>query len=380
MMQATSTTDRRPELDGLRALAIIAVFLAHYFACMPVPGAYWLLSMGWAGVDLFFVLSGFLIGGILLDNREKPRYYSTFYIRRFFRIVPVYLLVIAPLFAAEALGLRQRLMAHASSHEAGFPLWFYLLFLQNIGAAIWGWGVMQSSLSPTWSLAVEEQFYLLLPPVVRHVKPARLPVILIAAIVSAPLIRGVLIWLFAEKAEKACYMLLPCRWDALLLGVLCAWCVRTEHWKQQLTTHLGALRAALVLLAAGVLTVKLFPGMDGNGRLLSTIGFTWNDLFFTALLLLAYLNTKGLVGRLLSWPALKPVATISYAVYLFHIPVLELTQRLAFRQPVQKYGWTEIAVACLALLVTGVLTFLSWRFFESKMVRLGHHFTYSRNG
>src|ERR1700680_2364594 len=152
---------RIPELDGLRGMAILLVLVGHYFA---VPGigeasllnGYW-FRLGWTGVDLFFVLSGFLIGGILLDARNSPTYFKTFYARRFFRIIPIYYAWIALYIVLIAVA-GPTVQAHPHFGEKpplDFRIYAHFVFLQNLeflhlavltGLA-WAW------FGPTWSLA-----------------------------------------------------------------------------------------------------------------------------------------------------------------------------------------------------------------------------------
>src|SRR6266568_5097276 len=158
-------TSRIPELDGLRGIAIGMVIIWHYFSTVVRAGPSSPLSYlvaatraTWSGVDLFFVLSGFLIGGILLDARGATNYYRVFYRRRFFRIVPIYaaVLLIFPIFTLLRHG------AHPAP-AAGAPPWYmYWTFTQNLWMAATS-SLGTNSLGMTWSLAVEEQFYLTLP-------------------------------------------------------------------------------------------------------------------------------------------------------------------------------------------------------------------------
>ena len=155
---------RVPELDGLRGFAILLVISIHYFY-NPGPnlprGLHYLQSffaLGWTGVDLFFVLSGFLIGGILLDVRASPDYFKTFYIRRFFRIVPLYYLWLFCLIALVFLGHSFFPSQTQSTQPAiDWQIWAHFLFLQNLWSnhysTLAGWW-----LAVTWSLAIEEQF------------------------------------------------------------------------------------------------------------------------------------------------------------------------------------------------------------------------------
>jgi peptidoglycan/LPS O-acetylase OafA/YrhL len=161
---------RSPALDGVRGVAILLVLFWHLYACVPHPQWTqnfipfdWLANMGWSGVILFFVLSGFLIARILLRHRQQPRYFSTFYIRRTARIIPLYYLCLGSFLlvrhwlpSAENPPLTPLLDNHS------IALWPYAIFVQNYAMAqINHFG--GAWLGVTWSLAIEEQFYLLLP-------------------------------------------------------------------------------------------------------------------------------------------------------------------------------------------------------------------------
>ena len=186
---------RIPALDGLRGIAILVVLLRHaIFGVTSVQGieahsrfATFVIACGqlsWSGVDLFFVLSGFLIGGILLDARSSPRYFQTFYIRRAYRILPLYFLVIG-------LSLLPHLLAQFSvaraTHTTPLPLpWLsYATFTQNFWMAYLGvFG--PSGMGITWSLAIEEQFYLSIPLLIRNVRPRNLMIFLLMVIPARP--------------------------------------------------------------------------------------------------------------------------------------------------------------------------------------------------
>src|SRR4051812_10334891 len=158
------------ELDGLRAIAVLMVVSWHYIG-IPDGQDYWLwktFHVGRFGVDLFFVLSGYLISNILLKHRESGSYFSSFYGRRALRIWPIYYLMCAASLGGWLLGLSPTLF-----DTSGVPGWTYLFGLQNFGIAVArNNGVYW--LGGTWSLAIEEQFYLLFPLIVRFVPPQRL--------------------------------------------------------------------------------------------------------------------------------------------------------------------------------------------------------------
>jgi peptidoglycan/LPS O-acetylase OafA/YrhL len=143
---------RIAELDGLRGIAILSVVLMHYFYNPdpnlkgPIHQIQRIFALGWSGVDLFFVLSGFLIGGILMDQRRSPSYFKTFYLRRAFRILPVYYLWIC-LFIAFVLVGGPLLRAHTHSGQLpalNFDIYQHFLFLQNL------WEVNYTTLAYWW--------------------------------------------------------------------------------------------------------------------------------------------------------------------------------------------------------------------------------------
>ena len=182
-MTSESPKTRVPELDGLRGLAILMVVVFHYISqegAAPTGGVTHYLQrlgiLGWSGVDLFFVLSGFLIGGILMDARASAFYYRTFCARRFFRIIPIYYLWVTAYIALIGIaGARIQALSNSGvAPPSGLPVYSYYLFLQNFQASGFA-GLVGAWLGHLWSLAVEEQFYLIAPLVVRFVSSRRLP-------------------------------------------------------------------------------------------------------------------------------------------------------------------------------------------------------------
>src|SRR5262249_23229097 len=189
-MTSRNSSDRRiTELDGLRGLAILFVLVYHYanFDVAPHSLFYYLSlpqRLTWTGVDLFFVLSGFLIGGILIDQRESSQYFFPFYLRRFHRIFPIYYIFIASLFIRTMVWPRWALSASA------MPLWPYPFFLQTLlSPVVMTFGPAWSG--ATWSLAIEEQFYLLLPLAVRRLSAKSLLRFVVVCVLAAPIVRTV---------------------------------------------------------------------------------------------------------------------------------------------------------------------------------------------
>ena len=371
-----SANMRMPDLDGLRAVAISLVLMDH-FASMSLPVQLFrtVAHFGWVGVDLFFVISGFLIGGILLDQREAANYYRIFYLRRFFRIFPLYGLLLLPMVGVVALGLQSRFFGHGLASLGWETVLLYVFFQQNLGN-----GLLVTTpgyMGPAWSLAIEEQFYLLLPPLVRHLNKARLLKLIIAAIVAAPLIRTALFLCpaTAAKAGAAAVVLLPCRWDALLAGVLVAYGVRQARFQDWISKRLKQLRAAWLLLGAGMVGLAL-SDLPAHAPFNAIGGFSWIAGFFACTLLLTRVNPQGRVHYWLSRPVLKPLATISYGLYLIQGPTMAVRKSVLDRLGCDLMGWEALGVNILTFGVTVLAAVISWRFFESRLIQLVHKHNY----
>jgi peptidoglycan/LPS O-acetylase OafA/YrhL len=316
-----------------------------------------------------------LIGGILLDQRTATNYYAVFYLRRFLRIVPLYALLVLPGILVLGLGWQTYLAGHSFANQSVTAIWFCPFFLQNIA---WALALnIPAYLAPTWSVAVEEQFYLLLPPLIRNADRKKLFQILWLAILVAPVLRGLLIFAFGEHATVACYVLLPCRWDSLLLGVVGAFAMREAALLDWLTDRLRHVQIFWLLTAAASLGF-LFASQGHLDARMAFLGYTVIDAFFACTLWLAVTNPAGSLHHVLSWPAFKPIAVISYGLYLIQSPMQAVIESL-FRFAHLRYvavSWPAVGVALVSLAATFLAAALSWKFFESRLIRLGHQHAY----
>ena len=320
-----------------------------------------LFRLSWSGVDLFFVLSGFLIGGILLDERHSGRYYRTFYARRFFRIVPLYAVLVAT-FAIGVYATPQTSGPLVELFNRRLPFWPYPLFLQNL-AMTWyrNWG--SAWMGATWSLAVEEQFYLMLPFVVRRLSRGAMWGFAAGMIVLAPLLRAVLqhsAWQHSATDGFAAYMLLPCRGDALGFGLLVAIACRNQTVWTWLISHRRYLYTAFAVLGTGVLVWTL-ADLD--------LGFTWMAAFYASLLLLAVAKPGPVERRVFRSRVLTRLGLVAYAVYLFHTGILRLYHYAFFDALPGLYDARTLAVTLLALGTVFLLCGLSWRMLEKPLIR-----------
>jgi peptidoglycan/LPS O-acetylase OafA/YrhL len=365
---------RIPELDGIRGAAIFIVLIYHWIGLLAAPvlpeRVERFLSLGWTGVDLFFVLSGFLIGGILIDERDSTNYFKVFYIRRAFRILPLYgalcLWSLAIYYAP--------LSTHAWLFGGNIPWYAYLTFGQNIWATK-AHALADRQLVVTWSLAVEEQFYLTLPLVIRIVSRKALPYALAAGVVLAPLIR-IALWFGAspERRSLITYMSTPCRMDSLLLGVLAACAVRNATCWNWLVAHRAIGGIVTAVLGAGILEI-IHKNLNLSSFIFTALGYTWIAMFYLALLLLA-VTREGLVSRLFRTRMLTEFGLVAYGLYLFHVPVTGLVYALVGRAVPELTGIATLGLMSVAGLSLFALVRLSWVYFEKPLVKLGHRYHY----
>jgi peptidoglycan/LPS O-acetylase OafA/YrhL len=356
------------ELDGIRGLAIVSVLLWHLVVMPhvlspggPKPaGMMWLvrvLSLSWAGVDLFFGLSGFLIAGILLDGKGIPSFLSRFYLRRFFRIYPLYWAVLVLCFSIPYLAARLDLVA---------PAPVYGVLLQNF------WMATHRSfggepLGVTWSLSVEEQFYLVFPALVLLLQRSALTALLVLACVVAPLAR------FAVSSAPAtnwmaAYVLTICRADALAMGALLAIVVRSGF---RIASVRPVARALFILSAAGIVLLIANGDTIGSPRM-NVVGYSIVALAGASLIAVVLTSPNGLAATLARSRVLCRAGAISYGLYLVHVPVLMLCRNYLGVSSVPA-TWPSALYALLlpAAFSVGVAA-LSWKYFERPLIRMGH--------
>jgi len=299
-----------PQFDGLRAIAVLLVMLYH----LRLP---WFLS-GFSGVQMFFVLSGFLITGILLDTVGSPGYLRTFYIRRALRIFPIYYLV---LFVVSGIWILQGKPLSPGQFLAN------LFYGQNITLGLSNFQVeFPEILGHTWSLATEEQFYLLWPLLILALKtPGRVFAASALLVAAGTAFRYQMAQAFG--GGFICWTSLPPNLDGLCFGGMIAAYCRSDtavipRWKT--AAGIGALCLAAYIAGGQVFGLD-FPWTrelclsEPAGRLF----VLWVTVTFGALLY-ACLDEGFPLIRNLSWPPLAWVGRISYGLYLFHIPIYRL--------------------------------------------------------
>lgn len=349
-----------PQLDGLRAFAILPVLLTHsyyYFPDLPIS---WFGPQGWIGVDLFFVLSGFLITRILIESKGTPRYYLNFYARRGLRVWPVYYLLLFFVFVV---------CAHVPHHwnryfpKSLFPAWYFIFYLQN---TFFDLPTIPLALQVTWSLANEEQFYLGWPFLISWIKAARLPLVLLGIIIATPIAR-----MFAYPLLGAASNTFF-RFDQLAAGALAGWYVCSPGFDATKFARLSWAGAGLFAIA---LCVAVY---DGRAEMYMPYGYLYLPLALgcAGLLGLAIsLPASSLYVRLLNWKVLRYIGKISYGLYLYHI----IAFRVVFASPLYPLFLTKGAFGQALIMIMQwssafALAMLSWHFFESPLLRLKSRF------
>jgi peptidoglycan/LPS O-acetylase OafA/YrhL len=377
-IESSFVTAHSPALDGLRGIAILLVLAHHLTVVRPgtefETAVFGLMHMGWAGVDLFFVLSGFLITGILLDSRGSNRYFTSFYARRTLRIFPLYYLVI-----------------FVSYHVLPyFPTWYgnlvgtgqvppehvFWLFVSNFTFAERN-EFSHGILGVSWSLAIEEQFYLVWAAVVWLISPAWFGGLCAALIAAAPVLRAMAIEDGAREIEV--YVTTMYRADALAAGGGLAWLARRPAAPP---IHQYGPWAVLVGVA-GVVTLSCWDGhLSWDGGIKQVVGYTFLALAASGLLLCATNpNERARGPRWMSARWLQMFGRYSFCLYLIHLPVMWAVRYSIFdptRAPrvLDSAMPAQILFWILTLASAFVLAALSWRLFERPILGLKRFFPY----
>jgi peptidoglycan/LPS O-acetylase OafA/YrhL len=369
--RAVSGLDRSRRLlplDGVRGLAILAVFLFHYGRGASQSPVAWVrglsgfVGLGWSGVDLFFVLSGFLITGILYDTTADPGYYRKFYIRRILRIFPIYYIACAVLYFAGTTAGVHWTAGHLS----------FLLYLGYPAALIWPSLVQLTPFMPIthlWSLSAEEQFYMGWPWMIRRLGTGRNILAACAAIFGLALALRLACVNFG--APGWAYPFLLCRMDTLATGAALAIVVRKTGAARMQAWAAGALAVTALCFAALCASQH---SVDRANPVISTWGYSLLALGYGAILVLSL----GLLSGFFSSGILRFFGKYSYGLYLYHFPLTVVLEPL--KMPIIQHlhslaaGSVAYLAACLGvnLLVAG----LSFRFIESPVLRLKSRFEY----
>ncbi len=359
-------TSRINGLDTLRAIAIVLVLIYHYSLVSLHPTFGYLSHIGWTGVDLFFVLSGYLIGNQIMSAiaQKKPFSLKTFYIRRLLRTLPNYYVVLALYFAFPL----------ALYGDRTASIWEFLTFTQNLGMR------PGETFTHSWSLCIEEQFYLILPAVALLIARFRNAVrwcwiVLVGAMMLAMVVRGLAWWNHGQHAiagydyYQYIYYSSYARFDELLPGVALA-LIKNFHgdFFEKLKRHGNKLFViGIVGVAAMFFLFSEFleTDQDGFNFWVTTFGYSLLSISF-AILVMSALTPASLLNKI-KIPGAASLALWSYAIYLAHKPIYKVLGNLFRQHDISADAWTGVVTVIFAGAVGGWVLF---RLIETPFMRM----------
>ncbi len=375
------------ELDGLRGLCALFVVLYHYLGgpAFYSHTASRIRELIWASpftIDMFFILSGFLVGGILLNTRTSPNYYKTFYLRRLYRVAPIYyvwivgfvlIALFVPVARHEMLPKNYTLVAFLAG---------MVFFVQNFPrfpllAPVANW------FGATWTLAIEEHFYLLAPLCLHRLGRRRMVAGLIAIIVLSPFART-FGWQFlglknpAESGGRAGDLWTPFRADGLAIGVLLAIVWQSPAIKAWLCDHAKWIYSGFVLTAPVSVGIAYMAAKNVHYADAFAAGFGRSvvQVWSLFLILIGLVNQGQKNVSFMRWRWLREVGKISYCLYLTHYGIHWAVLRFGFHTTPGVSFRSDALTDVIALVLTFGLSALSWKYLEGPLQARGHRFTY----
>lgn len=340
-----------PQLDAVRGIAILVVMLHNSISKYPSLPLQSVFSKGWMGVDLFFVLSGFLITGILVDAKESEGYFKNFYARRCLRIWPLYYSVLVFMFVIVPL-LRPSEGSTLSAHSS--PWWAYPLFLQNF--LVHPPTSATGPLGVTWSVAIEEQFYAVWAVVVRYCSHFQLRVMAIAVICCSPLLR-----FYLSLHHVNIYSNVFCRLDGLMAGGLLALVVRSANFSSS-----RFLKVAWAVLLVAVPLSFVTETFDTHWITFSLSTFASTAFVYLSLFARQKWFRAAVTNRWLIY-----TGTISYGLYLLHKIPFDGMQSL-------NVNWFPPLMLLSGLALSYAIAFVSWNVLEKPFLKLKRFFESKR--
>jgi peptidoglycan/LPS O-acetylase OafA/YrhL len=376
-----------PALDGLRGIAILLVMAQHFIPLEASPAGEQMVRLvaaaGWAGVDLFFVLSGFLITGILFDARRSTNPWLPFYARRALRILPAFVVVMLGLVL---LGVGARTFDPEGFGALLSNQGWQWAFLTNVRIAIDGSWRLFPYTGHLWSLGVEEQFYVVWPAIVLLLTPRKVALVAIAAVPAALLFRAALIG--AGLPPIGALVLAPAKMDELALGGLLALALRDQAMRTRVRRLVDVTRGGVLPLAAFMVAAVVATSVVVTSEASNTVAWSY-VLGQSAVAICAAVAVASLVSprvgdpvvQLCERPWLRSVGTYSYGLYLIHYPLEKLAHQLDkgpgfFRSVIPSHLIADIVFAVVLGAISVALAALLWHGVEKPVMRLRSRFPY----
>ncbi len=368
MSESESKNTRIKELDGLRGIAILAAVLYHYANNLINADASKLnlilksiTQFFYTSIDMFFILSGFLLGGILLKNKQSPNFFKTFYMRRIYRIVPLYFVLLILVFIICTIGIGK---GTSWWFNPTIPFWIYFTFLQNIFMGIND--IMGNTwLSPTWSLGVEEQFYLLISFLIYFSPKKLLVYILMVGIICAPIFR------YNAPTVYALSTFTHCRFDALFGGILIAILYQNKFFTSFFQKHINKFYLFVIFLLAITFLFSI-----GKWHMELFIVNTWFSIIYMLILLLVLNDSRNIFSKLSQIKFFINLGLYSFSIYLFHEIILGLFFFSIPAKLPQINSLNDLIMVAFCAFLTFFFARFMYHNFEKKFMALGHQYKY----
>ncbi len=360
---------RIPQIDGLRGFALLMV-LAYHMINNPILFVYQpnvlqvvlrkFTYFTYGALDLFFVLSGYLIAKILIENKHSKSFFKVFYGRRLLRILPLFYLLLVIYLVLRSIGMND---PEGFLFGNELPMWSYFAYVPNYMMAFSN-SYGAKILTPTWSLGVDEQFYLVAPAIIFLFKKKWIPYFVIPLIIAAPIFRA---------STDLYYMkILPfqMRMDSLFIGVLLAYLV--------CEMDLIALTKKKVMLLTGcIILVGLAILLLTYTRTIGVLDHSLFNLFYVLIVLYIISVENSFLVKVLKQKWLRLFGFISYGVYLFHQVISGLLHAIILDQKPRLNNLEDLGVMLIAFILSIGFGYLLHILIEKPLINFGHKFKYN---
>ena len=364
MILQQSSYKYNPHLDGLRGIAILMVLSFHFLE------EYKFFNIGWSGVDLFFIISGYLLTGRLFTYKDDKAVIIKFYFNRFLRIIPLYALFLLLFFFAIYFLISKNNFTNLVSYKnnilgIAFFMTNWLLIKHQIPSL--------GYLGHLWSLAVEEQFYLILPWFVIYIKSIKKQLLIaIISVIIILIFRNIYYFIFLTKGNILnIYWNTFLRADSFFTGIILY--IVTSYYK--LNFKIKYLIFAIIISVVSI----LIGGLSNNSFRITpffvTIGFTLINIFFSCIILLLLSDNKNFAKRITNLRFLKFTGKISFGMYIIHWPLFlvgfGVLNTLNYRFNLNMSGGLMLKINIIAsFLITYILSVISFKYYESIFLKL----------
>ncbi len=369
-MIESSDQQRLPHLDGLRGIAALSVVLFHLTSQVQAPSVpahaiKRIFSFGWSGVDLFFVLSGFLITGLLVAAKGSTNYFRVFYARRMLRILPLYYGALTVLFGVPLIITLPQNFVTPWRDQLWF--WFYLQNYHWMGDLLAGWT------GHLWSLAIEEQFYLVWPFVILFATRKQALWICLSLLIGGLAYRT---YAFNAVPRLDFYHVTQAHVDGLALGSAVALLISEPEW----LSRLRRLVPAVAIIAVTVVTATTVLNILKMRHPMTPWIFTCVSFIYASVLVFALVDTPRRMATVLGSRFLRFYGRYSYGLYVIHVPAMLVMSHLGVNVERLAFGGSVVTALLLniaiVLPVVTLLAWLSWHLFEKHFLKLKRHFVY----